>query len=123
MGKITQATEKQIISDTIAAILTCGSKRKAAAALEINEATLYDRINNYPQINEAISKAKAIATQKLIDASPKAADIMVSGMDDRKQMYDSAKYILDGIGVTNNRATGLKIETKDMKVEFLDFEN
>ena len=118
----TLARAKVTISETTAAILSGGSNRRGAEILGITETSLYERLNKYPEIREAINKAREVAAEKLMTATPRAAEVIVDGLDDKRSRYDNAKYILDGMGVTKQKETSVQVavvnQIKKDKTEF-----
>lgn len=85
--------------DTLAAIMTTDTYTDAAKALGISRFTLYARMEKYA-IREYIDQQAADALSKIKLATPKAAQVLVSGLEDKKNKYDSAKEVLDRGGVS-----------------------
>lgn len=119
---MTQQAKQKIISETVAALAMHGTITKAAIALKVERSTIYRRMDDFPEIREAVEKVKQEALLTLMNNTGKAAEIMVEGMDDKRQKYDSAKYILDGMGVTKQKDTNVQVnvlnQIKSDKKEF-----
>lgn len=105
--------------DALLAILTSKTMTEAAKKLSISRNTLYNYIDKY-NLREHIDKVPQQALENLKLASLSATDVLVDGLNDRRERYNNAKDILDRVGVgvkkndTNvnvNVMQGLKIVT------------
>jgi len=121
MDKSVQKT-KDIISETVAAITSTPTLTKAAELIGIQRSTLYQRMESYPEISEAVMKIKEKAHLTLANGTQKAAEVIVEGLEDKRSRYDNAKYILDGMGVTKQKDTNVQVnvlnQIKKDKTEF-----
>lgn len=108
--KIQESSEAKV-SRTIAAVLRNKTLEEAASELGITYRGLRKRIVKWPVIQEAINSVVSEASDKLKIAAPRAADVIVSKLDDRRQDFEAAKEVLDraGVGSKNNGDTNIQV--------------
>lgn len=108
--KIQESSEAKV-SRTIAAVLRNKTLEEAASELGITYRGLRKRIVKWPVIQEAINSVVSEASDKLKIAAPRAADVIVSKLDDRRQDFEAAKEVLDraGVGNRNNSDTNIQV--------------
>lgn len=106
--------------DTLIALLECHTKTAAAIQLGIDRSTLYDRIDKY-QLDKVIDTIPQKALQTLKLGSERAAEVLVEGLDDRREKYANAERVLDRVGLTGGGPKTLQQfnVNGEMSVEFV----
>ena len=112
---INKFQQKNIISETISAILVSKNYKEASELLEIDRTTLYKRLKKHPEISEIAIYVQEYAQNALKLASAKAVNLLIKGMDSgfMPARISCAKEILDRIGIHKNNTDVLPIKNKE----------
>lgn len=117
--KTQQLDEKGI--ETLLALICSKSRSEAAKHLGIDRSTLYNRIEKY-QLDALVKKLPEEALGALKMASVKAANVLIQNLNNRdsKLQLESAKQILDRVGVTAKTDVSLQVDAiPDIGIEFV----
>jgi hypothetical protein len=130
MQKVAQNTEK-IVAETTAAICNSNTKTEASELLGISQRTLYQRLDDHPEIRAALAKIPKLALNVLQANSLKASHTLVSHLDSEKHALEAAESILDrtGVGKEQSSVNVAVFETKpllgglsnDMRINFIEY--
>jgi len=93
---------------TLLAILTTSSYTEACKVLGISRMELWRRRQEL-DIDKHLKDIREEAIENLKLASLKAVDVLISGLNDNRKKYESAKEILDRVGITSKNTTTLNI--------------
>ena len=119
--------QKNIISETISAILVSKNYKEASELLEIDRTTLYKRLKNHPEIGEIASYVQEYAQNALKLASARAVNILIKGMDSgfMPMRINCAKEILDRIGIHKNNSMvdsgGISKDNEPLSIVITDY--
>lgn len=97
-------------NETITAMLTSQTMEEAAEKLGISRIGLFKRRERYG-LDQIIEQHVETARMKLQDGSIKAAQKLVSLIDDKRYSLEASKEVLDrvGIGKVNNNPTNIQV--------------
>jgi DNA-binding phage protein len=122
--KVDKSKQKDIIPETIGAIVASPTLTQAAEELGLSRGGLYKRINENPEIMKTINAMPETALAILKRGSVKAAETLLEGLTDKDSSikYKVAGDVLDRVGVTNKTPTVAQQFNigEGMKVEFTD---
>lgn len=101
---INKFQQKNIVAETISAILVSKNFTEASDLLEIDRSTLYKRFKSHPEIKDVASAVQEYSQDALKLASAKAVNVLIRGLESPSITIrmESAKEILDRIGVTKS---------------------
>ncbi len=126
---VNDVQRKNIVAETISAILVSKNFTEASDLLEIDRSTLYKRFKSHPEIKEVASTVQEYSQDALKLASAKAVNVLIRGLESPSIIIrmDSAKEILDRIGITKtNPSTINMIQNKPdipepLLIKYTDF--
>lgn len=97
---------KNLVAETISAILVSKNITEAAELLEVDRTTLYKRFKSHPEIKEIASAVQEYSQEALKLASAKAVNVLVKGLDNisSETRMQAAKEILDRVGLSKENA-------------------
>lgn len=103
MGKTKEIQQKNVVAETISALLLSKNVTEAAELLGLDRSTLYKRMEVHPEIGETLNKLSNHSLAILKAASVKAAEILVEGLNSRwpEKKIAIAKDILDRVGLSS----------------------
>lgn len=92
---------KNLVAETISAILVSKNITEAAELLEVDRSTLYKRFKTHPEIKEIAFTVQEYSQQALKLASAKAVNVLVKCLDHMQTdiRIQAAKEILDRVGI------------------------
>lgn len=126
---VNDVQRKNIVAETISAILVSKNFTEASDLLEIDRSTLYKRFKSHPEIKDVASAVQEYSQDALKLASAKAVNVLIRGLESPSITIrmDSAKEILDRIGITKTNPSIINmIQNKPdipepLLIKFTDF--
>lgn len=101
---------KNLVAETISAILVSKNITEAAELLEVDRTTLYKRFQKHPEIKEIACSVQEYSQEALKLASAKAVNVLVKCLDNisTETRMQAAKEILDRVGLSKDNAKMLQ---------------
>lgn len=126
---VNDVQRKNIVAETISAILVSKNLTEASDLLEIDRSTLYKRFKSHPEIKDVASAVQEYSQDALKLASAKAVNVLIRGLESPMMSIrmDSAKEILDRIGITKSNPNIVSLiqnnvpKPEPLLIEFTDF--
>lgn len=115
---------KNLVAESIFAVLVSKNIKEAAELLEVDRTTLYKRFKTHPEIKDVASAIFEYSQEALKLASAKAVNVLVKSLDSMsvEVRMEAAKEILDRGGLTkeNTRTNTFEINKgSPMQITFV----
>jgi hypothetical protein len=100
--------QKNLVAETISALLVTKNVTEAAELLEVDRTTLYKRFKSHPEIKEIALATQEYSQMALKLASAKAVNVLVRLLDCSMigTRMEAAKEILDRAGLVKTEIKG-----------------
>lgn len=112
--QINKFQQKNIVAETISAILVSKNFTEASELLEIDRSTLYKRLEKHPEIKEVAQFVQEYSQDALKMASAKAVAVLVRALESPSVeiRINASREILDRIGLSKNNPN-INIQVND----------
>jgi len=114
--------QKNIVAETISALLVSKTITDAAELLGLDRSTLYKRMEMHPEIKATLDEIATQSLNLLKSSSFRAAEVLIEMLNNPFKRLEAAKEILDRVGISGkNTPTIQNVDIGGpMKIEFVN---